>query len=350
MDQPEVKLNPPNVIYRYFASYNYLPGTQVQVTHLNPTPRPGLVYDVCTFVRWEGDATGTANPITITMDSNKSLVACYNVVHYDLRTPTPTGRVTATPTRPGTITPTPRRLPSLIPEYYISTGAATNITDTTATLGGSARLQGYTSVTISISYSDGTNTYFGGSGVATVSNPYVSVNVTGLKPDTQYSYYAYAGSGGPGGHNGERRYFRTLPADTTISPTPTPANTPTPTRSITPTPLITPIRDEYYAVSYVIQSDWGNGATISVTITNKTSAKVYSWILAWTFPGNQTITNLWNGTYTQSGTSVSVKDAGYNANIPANGGSVNFGFNLNYSGSNAKPASFTLNGTACRVQ
>lgn len=102
--------------------------------------------------------------------------------------------------------------------------------------------------------------------------------------------------------------------------------------------------------AYVIQSDWGNGATISVTITNNTVSAVNSWTLAFTFSGNQTITNLWNGTYTQSGASVSVKDGGFNANIPANGGSVNFGFNLNYSGTNAKPISFTLNGAACQVQ
>jgi cellulase/cellobiase CelA1 len=100
----------------------------------------------------------------------------------------------------------------------------------------------------------------------------------------------------------------------------------------------------------VIQSDWGNGATISITITNNSASAVNGWTLAFTFPGNQTITNLWNGSYTQSGASVSVRDAGYNATISANGGSTNLGFNLNYSGTNAKPTSFTLNGTACTVQ
>jgi cellulase/cellobiase CelA1 len=103
-------------------------------------------------------------------------------------------------------------------------------------------------------------------------------------------------------------------------------------------------------VAYVIQSDWGVGATISVTITNNNATAVNGWTLAFTFPGNQTITNLWNGTYTQSGASVSVKDGGFNANIPANGGSVNFGFNISYSGTNAKPAAFTLNGAVCGVQ
>ncbi|HEX3046010.1 MAG TPA: cellulose binding domain-containing protein [Bacillota bacterium] len=131
-----------------------------------------------------------------------------------------------------------------------------------------------------------------------------------------------------------------------ITPTPTSSATTTPTqRVITPTP-----QGDGYVVSYVIQNDWGAGATINVTIINNTVAAVNGWTLAFTFPGNQTITNLWNGTYTQSGASVSVKDGGFNASISANGGSVNFGFNLNYSGTNAKPTSFTLNGTACRIQ
>ncbi|MCL6591543.1 MAG: glycoside hydrolase family 11 protein [Firmicutes bacterium] len=136
------------------------------------------------------------------------------------------------------------------------------------------------------------------------------------------------------------------------TPTPTvrPNNTPTPTRyGTTPTPTSRQATGNYI-VTYTIQSDWGNGATIGVTIKNNTTVAVNGWTLAFTFPGNQTITNLWNGSYTQSGASVSVKDAGYNANIPANGGLVNLGFNLSYSGTNAKPTSFTLNGAACAVQ
>ncbi|MCL6590510.1 MAG: glycoside hydrolase family 9 protein [Firmicutes bacterium] len=158
------------------------------------------------------------------------------------------------------------------------------------------------------------------------------------------------------------------PTPTTRQNTPTPTRrsaTPTPTRRVTPTPTTrvntpTPTTRQNtptpttssggYVVAYVISNDWGTGATINVTITNNTSSAVNGWTLAWTFPGNQTISNLWSGTYTQSGASVSVKDAGYNATIGANGGSVNFGFNINYSGTNAKPTSFTLNGTACTVQ
>lgn len=105
-----------------------------------------------------------------------------------------------------------------------------------------------------------------------------------------------------------------------------------------------------YVVTYAIQSDWGNRAKVNVTIQNNTTKAVNGWTLAWTFPGNQIITNLWNGTFTQNSAQVSVKDGGVNANIPANGGTVNFGFNMNYCGVNSKPSSFTLNGAPCQVQ
>ncbi|HYH03509.1 MAG TPA: cellulose binding domain-containing protein, partial [Bacillota bacterium] len=100
-----------------------------------------------------------------------------------------------------------------------------------------------------------------------------------------------------------------------------------------------------YSVEYVIQNDWGTGANVSVTIKNNGSTAINGWNLAWTFPGNQKISNLWNGSFTQSGSSVTVTNMSYNVTIPANGGTVSFGFGLSYSGSNAKPGSFTLNGT-----
>ena len=56
-----------------------------------------------------------------------------------------------------------------------------------------------------------------------------------------------------------------------------------------------------------------------------------------------------NGVTTQSGQTVSVKDAVWNANIPV-GGNVKMGFVANYAGTNLKPAAFTLNGVACAVQ
>jgi endoglucanase len=133
------------------------------------------------------------------------------------------------------------------------------------------------------------------------------------------------------------------------NPTPTPTVTPTPTATLTPTPTSSGGTGKY-AVVYTIQNDWGSGATVDVKIINNTATGVNGWNLVWTFPGNQAISNIWNAAYTQNGAAVTAKDAGYNGGIPANGGSVNFGFNLSYSGTNAKPNVFTLNGTACEVQ
>ncbi|MEV4491761.1 cellulose binding domain-containing protein [Micromonospora coxensis] len=99
-------------------------------------------------------------------------------------------------------------------------------------------------------------------------------------------------------------------------------------------------------VGYQITNDWGSGATTTVTVTNLSGAAVNGWTLAWTFPGDQTIGDIWNATKTQSGSAATAGNVSWNAGIPA-GGSVSFGFNLSYRGSNPTPTAFTLNGTAC---
>jgi hypothetical protein len=57
-------------------------------------------------------------------------------------------------------------------------------------------------------------------------------------------------------------------------------------------------------VSYVNQTDWGNGFTGALSITNTSSSIIQNWTLTWTWPGNQQITNAWNANSTQNGTSV----------------------------------------------
>ncbi|MFI5529906.1 glycoside hydrolase family 6 protein [Kitasatospora sp. NPDC051853] len=94
--------------------------------------------------------------------------------------------------------------------------------------------------------------------------------------------------------------------------------------------------------SYKVSSDWGAGFNADVTVTNTGTAPTKSWKVSWTWPGNQQVTNLWNGTVTQSGSSVSVANAGYNGAV-AVGGSTGFGFGASYSGANTAP---TLSCTA----
>jgi len=75
---------------------------------------------------------------------------------------------------------------------------------------------------------------------------------------------------------------------------------------------------------------------------------ITSWTLKWTFPNNQQIAGLWNGSYTQSGQAVTVNNLSYNGNIPAGGSYDGMGFTANYSGTNGVPASFSVNGVVCK--
>jgi hypothetical protein len=98
-------------------------------------------------------------------------------------------------------------------------------------------------------------------------------------------------------------------------------------------------------VTYAVTNQWQGGFGASVDVTNL-GDPVNGWTLTFGFPSGQTISQLWNGTHTQSGGQVSVRDAGHNATLGTNG-TVSFGFNGAFTGTNTDPTSFTLNGTAC---
>ncbi|WP_221762570.1 cellulose binding domain-containing protein [Nonomuraea sp. WAC 01424] len=57
-------------------------------------------------------------------------------------------------------------------------------------------------------------------------------------------------------------------------------------------------------------------------------------------PHPRQITQLWNGTLTQSGAGVSVTDAGYNGALQPNA-TTSFGLTGTYSGANPPPATLT---------
>ncbi|MFI8889851.1 glycoside hydrolase family 6 protein [Streptomyces paradoxus] len=100
-------------------------------------------------------------------------------------------------------------------------------------------------------------------------------------------------------------------------------------------------------VDYKIQNQWSTGFTAAVTITNNSAAKS-SWSLKWSYAGDQKVTSGWNAKLSQSGAAVTAANESYNAQL-ATGGSVSFGFQGSYSGSNAVPATFTLDGVTCNV-
>ena len=96
-------------------------------------------------------------------------------------------------------------------------------------------------------------------------------------------------------------------------------------------------------VDYATTAQWPGGFGASVAITNL-GDPVASWTLTFAFPAGQSITQLWNGTATQSGAQDTVRNASWNGAL-ATGGTASVGFNG--AGAGAAPAAFTLNGVAC---
>ncbi|MBV9854340.1 MAG: cellulose binding domain-containing protein [Streptosporangiaceae bacterium] len=132
------------------------------------------------------------------------------------------------------------------------------------------------------------------------------------------------------------------------SPSPTPASpspSPTPT-SPSPSPTPTGGSTSACSVAYSLVNSWPGGFQGQVRVSNTGSSAISGWTLRWTFPGDQKISSLWNGSYTQSGEQVTVTNAPYNATI-APGSSVTVGFTGTYTSSDASPTAFTVNGAAC---
>jgi len=98
-------------------------------------------------------------------------------------------------------------------------------------------------------------------------------------------------------------------------------------------------------VTYSIQSQWQTGFVVSITVTNLGSPMT-SWSLGYSYSGNQQLGNGWNGTWSQSGQNVTVTNANFNGSVATNG-TVNFGAQFSYSGTNTNPTAFTVNGTTC---
>ena len=88
------------------------------------------------------------------------------------------------------------------------------------------------------------------------------------------------------------------------------------------------------AAAYSVSNDWGSGFTASLTITNNGTAAITGWTVTYSYAGNQTLANGWNGAWAQSGKAVTVVNESYNGSLAA-GATTTAGANFNYSGTNA---------------
>ncbi len=135
-------------------------------------------------------------------------------------------------------------------------------------------------------------------------------------------------------------------ADDRVLRFPPVGTTPPTTTPPTTTPPTPPPGGAACAVHWDV-NQWDTGFTANVTVTNRGTA-VTGWTLGWTFTGNQQLTNFWNAALTRTGAAVTARNLDWNATVPA-GGTVSFGLQANYSGTNARPTDFRFNNTACSI-
>ncbi|MEU3851700.1 cellulose binding domain-containing protein [Streptomyces sp. NPDC029554] len=102
------------------------------------------------------------------------------------------------------------------------------------------------------------------------------------------------------------------------------------------------------AVTYKVTSQWPGGFQGEVRLTNTGSDSWTGWSLTWSFTDGQKLTQAWNTEATQSGTTVTAKNAGWNGTV-AKGASVSFGFTANRSNTNTNPTAFRLGDRNCAI-
>ncbi|MGB8468403.1 MAG: cellulose binding domain-containing protein [Candidatus Babeliales bacterium] len=99
---------------------------------------------------------------------------------------------------------------------------------------------------------------------------------------------------------------------------------------------------------YSIDSTWPTGYETTVTITNPNSSATSSWSATFQLPAGQTVSSLWNGSYTVSGQTVTINSNNTNGIIPG-GGFITFGLVVNNSNSSTPALNncqATANGSA----
>lgn len=205
--------------------------------------------------------------------------------------------------------------------------------------------------------------------LATTSASTASYSLAGLAAGTEYAYEVAAlDSAGRISPVLQAAAFTTLPsgagpspsasASAGVSPSPSPSASPSSSPSPSPSPSASASPSASPSPSpstsgppgcvatYTLVNSWSGGFQGSITIANNGTAPINGWTIAWTFPGDQKIGQLWSAGYTQSGEHVTATNLPYNATI-APGSSVNFGFTGTFTNSDTSPTAFTVNGAGC---
>jgi lysophospholipase L1-like esterase len=125
----------------------------------------------------------------------------------------------------------------------------------------------------------------------------------------------------------------------TSSPSPSMTRSPSASPSVSRSPSSSPSQPgqgKQCTVLYKVTNQWPGGFGADITVTNSGSTAITGWTVVLTYANGQTITQLWNGTHTQSGGTVTVKNMSYNGSVNP-GGSAWFGFNASWNNSVNNP-------------
>lgn len=134
-----------------------------------------------------------------------------------------------------------------------------------------------------------------------------------------------------------------VPADDRVlrfPPAGTPTETPTTT---TTTPTVTPTvttPPSGCTATYTKVNEWPGGFQGAVTVRNTGATTRNGWTVTFAFTNGQVISQLWDGTYTQTGANVTISNAPWNGTLPPNG-TATAGFLASWNGANPEPAPIT---------
>ncbi len=258
--------------------------------------------------------------------------------------------------------------PSGSPTVYTLGNNATSITSATQTSTSSVTVAPYTLTVVQLPGSGGTGVTAPGapgqptvsglssstsgntSGVATLSWPAATA---GTYPVASYNVYQEGSNGAStlvgntsttslsltGLTIGDSYTYNVVAVDSH-------GNTSLPSPPVTFT--VPPPANSSCAVHYAVTSSWPGGFGASITITNNGAVAINPWTLTFTFPAaGEAVADGWDGTWSQSGSAVTVNAASWNGDLAASGGSTTIGFNGTDTGQDTAPTVLQVNGTDC---
>ena len=127
----------------------------------------------------------------------------------------------------------------------------------------------------------------------------------------------------------------TTPAQSTSGAAPEPVSTAVTTVKTTASTVKTsattkPAELTKFSVDWKLNSTWEEGGNkcggYEATLTNNSGSDVGSWTVKVTVPSGFKLTASWNGVFSVSGTTLTIKNESYNGSVPS-GGNTGFGFN-----------------------